>query len=55
MTAKNLLPVINSHGAIVGHAATGAHKKAAEFANSKSVRQEFRTVEGRRQLCWIAA
>jgi len=54
MKATSLLPVINSRGHVVGHAATTAHKKASALACSTGVRQEFRTVAGSRRLCWIA-
>jgi len=49
------IPVLNKFGFVVGYASIAAHKKASSLANSNSVRQEFRHIEGRKILCWIPA
>jgi len=47
------IPVLNKFGFVVGYASTMAHKKASSLANSNSVRQGFRHIDGRKILCWI--
>jgi len=47
------IPVLNKSGFVVGYVSIVAHKKASSLANSNSVKQEFRHIEGRKILCWI--
>ena len=47
------IPVLNKSGAVVGHTTTTAHNIARALSGAKSVRQEFRLVNGIKRFCWV--